>query len=40
MEVKEFTNEPVIIKDIKAELEDQVKIQYFNNGRPKGDFKF
>lgn len=37
---KRVYDEPVIIKDIKAELEDQVKIQYFNNGRPQGDFKF
>lgn len=37
---KRVYDEPVIIKDIKSELEDQIKIQYFNNGRPKGDFKF
>ena len=36
---KRVYDEPLIIKDIKAELEDQVKIQYFN-GRPQGDFKF
>tara|TARA_B100000965_G_C19552882_1_gene740859 strand:- start:489 stop:1628 length:1140 start_codon:yes stop_codon:yes gene_type:complete len=37
---KRVYDEPVIIKDIKGELEDQIKIQYFNNGGSEENFKF
>ena len=37
---KRIFNEAVIIKDIRDELEGQIKVQYFNNGRPPGDFNF
>ncbi len=30
--VKKTYNEPVLVKDIKGELDDHIKIQYFNNG--------
>ena len=37
---KQVFDEPVIIKDIKGELEEQIKIQYFNNSSVNKDTTF
>ena len=37
---KKVFDEPVIIKDIKGELEEQIKIQYFNNSSVNKDTTF